>query len=217
MRPVTRKTILFTILLGIVAVLVLDSRDKTPAQRSASPIAAKRTDAGPPSEGAQERAGRYALPDRAALGAPQAQLFGPQSWQPPAPTRSAAPAAPQVPAMPYRYAGKVLHEGQTKVFLAKGEKVFSVRTGDTLDGAYRVQSIANDKITLVYLPLGRTQTIPVNSALPLAATPIGPAAATGSSAVGASAARKAPARSAALAADAKTRGKVAAVKAAVAP
>lgn len=166
MRPALRKAILFTVLFGIVGYLVLDSADEPALKRSASPIAAKR-DAGK----AVVAAPRYALPERAALGAPQAQLFGPQSWKPTAPKRrakSAEPAVPKVPIMPYRYAGKVLHEGRMKIFLAKGDEVFAVRKGDTLDRVYRVQSIEKTRITLLYLPLGRRQTIPVDSALPLA-------------------------------------------------
>jgi len=177
MRPALRKAILFTVLLGIVGLLVLDSGDEAVQKRRISPANTA------PGEGkaARERSretgpdkspGRYVLPERPALGAPQAQLFGPQSWQPKVDPRAASaakPAAPRVPAMPYRYAGKLLHEGRLKVFLAKGDdEVFPVRAGETLDGAYRVQSIDDSRITLLYLPLGRTQTIPVDSALPLA-------------------------------------------------
>jgi len=79
--------------------------------------------------------------------------------------------------MPYRYAGKSLHEGQMKVYLAKGDRVFPIRAGDTLEGTYRVQAIENTKITLVYLPLGRKETIPVKSTLPLAQAPAQPSAA----------------------------------------
>ena len=73
--------------------------------------------------------------------------------------------------MPYRYAGKSLHEGQMKVYLAKGDRVFPIRAGDTLEGTYRVQAIETTRITLVYLPLGRKETIPVKSKLPLAQAP----------------------------------------------
>ncbi|MDX1376710.1 MAG: cohesin domain-containing protein [Burkholderiales bacterium] len=111
---------------------------------------------------------------------PQAPLFGPQSWQRPRPAqRAAQPAAPRVPVMPYRYAGRVLHEGRLKIYLAKGDEVFPVRKGETLDGAYRVESIDDSGITLRYLPLGRMQTIPVESALPLADAKPAPAAKPG--------------------------------------
>jgi len=183
MRPAIRKAILFTILLGIVGYLVLDSGEQTQVKRSVRPDAvnALKRDAaevaGPRDAAAKTSAGRYALPERAALGAPHAQLFGPQSWQPKAAPRAAAAVAPSVPPMPYRYAGKVLHEGRMNVFLARGDEVIAVRKGDTLKGVYRVESIENTRITLRYLPLGRVQTIPVDSALPLASAPAGPASA----------------------------------------
>jgi len=183
MRPAIRKAILFTTLFGIVGYLIVDSGDEPRPARSPPSVSTGRapgtTGTGEPrNAGAEQGAGRYALPERAALGAPNAALFGPQSWQPPvrqsvAPV--ATPAAPRVPAMPYRYAGRLLHEGQLKVYLAKGDRIFPIRKGDTLDGAYRVQSIEDTRITLVYLPLGRTQSIPVKSALPLAAAPGDPA------------------------------------------
>jgi hypothetical protein len=175
MRSAIRKAILFTLLLGIVGYLIVDSGDDARPTRTASVAVgegeAKDRVTQPRETAVEKGRGRYALPDRPALSAPQAELFGPQSWQPKAPpqtARAAKPAPPRVPAMPYRYAGKVLHEGRLKVFLAKGDEVFPVTKGETLDRAYRVESIEDARITLRYLPLGRLQVIPVDSALPLA-------------------------------------------------
>lgn len=168
MRSATRKAILFTILAGIVGYLVVDSGDGPRAPQSGSAPAKGTSGGDSGASRAKMRGERYALPERAALGAPHADLFGAKSWQAPRATGAAAahaPSAPRVPAMPYRYAGKAVHEGQTKVYLAKGERVFPIRTGDTLDGAYRVQAIENTRITLLYLPLGRKETIPVKSSL----------------------------------------------------
>jgi hypothetical protein len=170
MRSATRKAILFTILTGIVGYLVVDSGDGPRAPQSGSAPAKGTSGAESGEVRANARGERYALPERAALGAPHADLFGAKSWQAPRATGASAgavhaPSAPKVPPMPYRYAGKAVHEGQTKVYLAKGERVFPIRTGDTLDGAYRVQAIENTRITLLYLPLGRKETIPVKSSL----------------------------------------------------
>jgi len=173
MRPAARKAILFTALIGIVGYLVVDSEEAVRPQRGAvvarGDAEGSAATANPRAPGAQEPGGRYALRERPALRAPQAQLFGPQSWQPKAPPRAAnqKPAAPRVPVMPYRYAGRVLHEGKLKVYLAKGDELFPVRKGETLERTYRVESIEDTRITLRYLPLGRLQTIPVESALPL--------------------------------------------------
>lgn len=83
--------------------------------------------------------------------------------------------------MPYRFAGKVAHDGVAKVVLAKGDRVFTVEPGDRLDGGYRVEEIAGDEVALVYEPLGTRELLafstPGIAALP---TPSAPAAAGGS-------------------------------------
>ncbi len=181
MRAATRRqAILFAVLAAIVAYLAFDSGGGGLWTPSASPDAARReagkdADSGPygvgAEKGAEKRAGRFALPDRVPLGEPRAALFGSHTWQPPAPKVGAAPAAPAVPAMPYRFAGKLLQEGKLQVFLAKGDEVVPIRQGETLDGAYRVESIGEAQITLLYLPLKHKESIPVNSSLPLAEAP----------------------------------------------
>jgi hypothetical protein len=83
--------------------------------------------------------------------------------------------------MPYRYAGKLVQGGRQSVLLAKGDMVFPINEGETLDGAYRVESIGETQITLTYLPLAREERIAVDSSLPVAAsaTRLDPAAAAG--------------------------------------
>ena len=83
--------------------------------------------------------------------------------------------------MPYRYAGKLVQGGRQSVLLAKGDMVFPINEGETLDGAYRVESIGETQVTLMYLPLAREERIPVDSSLPVAAsaTRLDPAAAAG--------------------------------------
>lgn len=59
-------------------------------------------------------------------------------------------------------------------FLTKGDVVLPVKEGETLDGAYRVEAIAAEEITLLYVPLGaRTRlalTSPISSGGPGAQT-----------------------------------------------
>ena len=111
-----------------------------------------------------------ALPERSELGEPRGELFSPHSWQPPPPkVAPAPPPAPVAPPMPYRFAGKIVQGGEQSVMLSKGDLVFPVKEGETIDGAYRVESVAEDRITLVYLPLRQKTTIPVASELPFAA------------------------------------------------
>jgi hypothetical protein len=112
--------------------------------------------------------GRFdALPKRDGIGKPASPLFSSRSWEPP---RQATPqaepvAAPVAPPMPYRVAGRVMHDGVMQIILARGDSVLTVREGDTLDGAYQVERIQADRVTLVYTPLGVREDLPVNTAL----------------------------------------------------
>lgn len=177
-RHGTRKVVLFAILSGVGAYVAFDSvEDWSPAQKKAAVPArletAKQTAAG--AQGTAPEAGgrRWVLPERTPLGEPRAELFGPHSWQPPVPRIASAPPAPSVPSvppMPYRYAGKLVQGDRLSVLLSKGDTVFPIQQGETLDGAYRVESIGETQITLIYLPLRHKVSIPVVSSLPIAAS-----------------------------------------------
>lgn len=116
-----------------------------------------------------------ALPERARIGEVRGEPFAARSFAPPAQS-AARSAAPVALAVPYRFAGKMIREGKEELLLARGNNVFPVHEGELLDGAYRVQSIAPDRVTLLYVPLGRRVHVDVVSALngaPLAAKPPG--------------------------------------------
>ncbi|MDH3319981.1 MAG: cohesin domain-containing protein [Betaproteobacteria bacterium] len=117
-----------------------------------------------------------ALPARETIGKPRGEAFAKRSWAPPAPRRAAVAAAvpagpPPPPPMPYRVAGKVVYEGGAHVVLAKGDRVFWVSEGETLEDGYRVAAIKPDQVTLTYLPLGVEQQIAVVSTLGVDAPP----------------------------------------------
>jgi hypothetical protein len=125
-----------------------------------------------------------ALPAREALGKGRGDLFGARSWAPapavrraPASVTRAPVAPPAPPPMPYRVAGEVQHGESAHVVLAKGDEVLLVREGESLEGGYRVEAIAVDRVTLLYEPLGVRQNLPLASALDLAAQPAAQSAA----------------------------------------
>lgn len=101
---------------------------------------------------------------RAAFAAEAPPLFGqpapvvaPVVRRPPPPpvVRAAAP-----PPMPYTYIGSLKEEGGgTVVFLMRGQEFVSARVGRVLEKHYRVQSVDETGVTLIYLPLGQTQRI----------------------------------------------------------
>ena len=126
------------------------------------------------------------LPARESIGEVRGELFAARSWTPPQrverPAAAAAPApvaaaAPQAPPLPYRFAGQVVHDGGARVVLARDDRVLTVREGDILDDVYRVESIRADQVTLLYLPLGKEEHLPVSSILGLQSPPAGVAAA----------------------------------------
>jgi hypothetical protein len=81
------------------------------------------------------------LPARETIRSSRGELFSSRDWAPPKPAPpivSAPPTTPEPPPMPYRVAGRVVHDGKAHVVLARDDRVFMVQEGDTLDGGYRV-------------------------------------------------------------------------------
>ena len=157
--------------LGTLGLVIADYRSDSSPSRGGNPskpgVQAKSGDALRLASSTQLQP--LALPERPELAEPRGELFSPHSWQPPAPkVAPAPPPAPVAPPMPYRFAGKIVQGGEQSVMLSKGDLVFPVKEGETIDGAYRVESVAEDRITLVYLPLRQKATIPVASELPFA-------------------------------------------------
>ncbi len=106
---------------------------------------------------------------------PGADLFAAQTWAvvAPAPTaeqlaalqqqqQQAAPA-PTAPAMPFQFIGRLDDNRDLQVFLQNGEKLYVVRKGDVIDDTWRIESINDKALSLVYLPLHLTQTLSVGS------------------------------------------------------
>lgn len=84
----------------------------------------------------------------------------------PASVPHAVPPAPSFAAtLPWRVLGKQLDddEGWT-VFLARGEETWVVRSGDTLDDAYRVISISPPTLTLQHLKQKTRSTLDIGEA-----------------------------------------------------
>lgn len=165
-----RKIVLFVILGGVVALVFLDPMSEKNISSSSSPVSSRPhglnevTDGKGSAKGESKTQG-LVLPERPALSEARSVLFGSQSWRPPSPKITAAPVVPTAPPLPYRFAGKLLQEGRLQVFLSKGDAAIPIKQGEILDGTYRVESIGEDRITLVYLPLGHKQNIPVSSSL----------------------------------------------------
>jgi Cohesin domain len=107
------------------------------------------------------------VPERRSLGQVRGELFG----APPPPPQAAktgaasAPAVQVAPPMPYRFAGRVRKGAEEEFLISKGDLIFAVKEGDTIDGTYKVVAVRADGIELVYMPLGTPERIVVSSAL----------------------------------------------------
>ncbi len=62
------------------------------------------------------------------------------------------PAQPMMPANPYVYVGKLIEDGEMRVFLTNGQKNYVVKTGDTLEDTWQVKSIESTEMILFNLP-----------------------------------------------------------------
>jgi len=80
--------------------------------------------------------------------------FEARSWEPPAARPKPAPLPPPVaPPFPYPYVGGLTDDGVRTGFFTKGERVLALRVGDSVDGAWRVEQMTENHMTLTYLPL----------------------------------------------------------------
>jgi len=95
-------------------------------------------------------------------------LFHTQSWYvappppPPAPVVYVPPPPPTAPPLPFAAMGSYAHPGDATVyFLTRGDRVFDVHVGDTIDGIYSVDGVADGMLKLTYKPLNIQQTLPL--------------------------------------------------------
>ncbi|ACO79080.1 hypothetical protein AvCA_29110 [Azotobacter vinelandii CA] len=101
---------------------------------------------------------------------PQADLFAARSWRASRPASGSAspsalvarpPAAPVAPPLPFEFVGRLDDSVRLRVFLLQGDRLHTVEAGEVIDGTYRLERIADDELTLVYLPLNQTQSLSV--------------------------------------------------------
>jgi len=72
---------------------------------------------------------------------------------------AAAPTAPSAPPLPFAYAGKLIHDGKTEIFVTRGNEFISIAAGQKIDDAYRVDAIGESSIRFTYLPLKTRQSL----------------------------------------------------------
>jgi hypothetical protein len=166
------------LVLTLVAVRWAGGQDRTEAQPAAPAPRAERPvrDADPARADAVPEVRLDLLGKRAAV-APAGDPFRAQSWEPPVEQRvrraAPPPPPPQAPPIPFAYMGKLVDDGTTTVFLARADRNYVVRAGDTIDGTYRIEKIGDEAVELVYLPLKARQTLPFTATAVPPAPPAG--------------------------------------------
>src|SRR6266853_1479363 len=159
MRRPPRIAVLIALLAGSAAWVAIDLRGPGAPTSSKAPSSASSQDTEHSASPASQ-AGQPGIPARSALGRIAADPFSAQSWMPrrkPA-IVSAAPA-PVAPPLPFRFAGQFYRESGIEVYVARGEEIFPVKEGDTLDGQYKVDSVNATEVSFVHLPTGTRQTM----------------------------------------------------------
>ena len=92
-------------------------------------------------------------------------VFRSKSWYvPPPPPKPVPPPPPAPPPLPFIYMGKLMEGDKLTIFLSKQDRHYAVKAGETLDGAYRIESVTAQQVIFTYLPLNMQQTLTLGGA-----------------------------------------------------
>jgi len=159
MRFPPRIAVLIALLAGAAAWVAIDLRGPAAPNSAKAPASGAPQDpehvAAPASETKQP-----GIPARSALGRIAADPFSAQAWLPRRkPAVVSEPPVAVVPPLPYRFAGQFHRDSGIEVYVARGEEIFPVKEGDTLDGQYKVDSVSATEVSFVHIPSGTRQTL----------------------------------------------------------
>lgn len=73
------------------------------------------------------------------------------------------PPEPQAPPLPFKVMGQYSEADQHGVFLLHNDQNLVARVGDTIANNYKVESLRDGVLTLLYLPLQQRQTLLVSA------------------------------------------------------
>lgn len=95
-----------------------------------------------------------------------ADIFASKSWYvPPPPPPPKPPPPPTAPPLPFSFMGSYQEaDGKQVFFLTKGESLYTVSSGDVIDGIYRVEAASAGRLELTYLPLNIRQAMNIGGA-----------------------------------------------------
>lgn len=73
------------------------------------------------------------------------------------------PPEPVAPPLPFSYLGKIVENGKVTVYVAKGDRSYLLKGGETIDGIYTVLSIDAQKVIFNYKPLATQQILMIGA------------------------------------------------------
>jgi len=161
---------LFVLLSGPDSSAVQTVEAAKPAPSAAVRTSAAKTGRNVSSAGSADSAGAYQrLVNRVSDAKAAPALFSTQSWfvappppPPPPPPVEVAPPPPTAPPLPFAVMGSYRVPGEEPVyFLTRGERVFDVRVGDTIDHIYSVDGAEGGQLLLTFMPLNVRQTLTI--------------------------------------------------------
>jgi hypothetical protein len=93
-----------------------------------------------------------------------ANAFATKSWYvpppPPPPAKPEPPPKPTAPPLPFAYLGRYDDPGKpTVIWLLRGDRLYTVSEGDSIDAIYHIDLVAKGRIELTYLPLQQKQVL----------------------------------------------------------
>lgn len=172
MTATRRRTLLFALLTGAAGWSAWLAFQGEPADEAELVEPVQRTrvvEAAPASPAPGTPAATHPTPPPVTNGARldriRTDLFPAQTWYvpppppPPPPPPYVPPLPPQAPALPYAYMGRWLDGGDATWYLTRGSQPMSVRTGQVLDGVWRLDAASTGALTFTYLPLNQTRSL----------------------------------------------------------
>jgi hypothetical protein len=173
----------WSVLLALLAATLLaanwvDGRsgESVPAPAAGEPAAAS---AKPARAGPAPGAGALAIDLERLQRPPSSEaagdLFAVASWAPQAIAAAqerqraqeqvvAPPPAPVAPPLPFTFLGRMIDGEVRTVFLTRGERTLIAAEGETIEGDYRVERVAEHAVTFTFLPLKQQQTLTIPGA-----------------------------------------------------
>src|SRR5262245_29082181 len=156
MRRPPRIAVLIAVLAAAAVWVAFDLRRAPDAAGKASAQATQDLAAAPMSKDPT-------IPERSTLGRIASDPFSAPPLLPPTKPSSTAAAAPPpppvAPPLPFRFAGQFYRGSEAEVYLGKGEDIFPVKEGDTLEGQYKVEAVTPSEVRFLHVPSGTTQTM----------------------------------------------------------